>query len=210
MPSPPLVALCRCCAIWGVTPIAWPFQTIACWPSRKSASPSGGKQGKMTLVATEFFFLHVLPKGFVRIRHFGFLTNRLRVSSLALCQQLLSSSSPGRAEAETCQIPSESSSLWHCPRCGAAMIVIQRFTAANCQHVLTSILRSAFLIRPLQTCSRTPIHSCVHLPSTRSHATFRARSCRHLRRSRRSPRSLSNSPVLFQLSTGYQTAIQIP
>src|SRR5215813_728417 len=35
----------------------------------------GGKQGKMTLIATEFlrrFFLHVLPKGFVRIRHFGF------------------------------------------------------------------------------------------------------------------------------------------
>jgi hypothetical protein len=94
----------------------------------------GGKQGKMTLAATEFlrrFFLHVLPKGFVRIRHFGFLANCLRVSSLALCQQLLSSSSPERAEAETCQIPSESSSLWHCPRCGAAMIVIQRFTAAE-------------------------------------------------------------------------------
>ena len=36
----------------------------------------GGKQGKMTLAATEFlrrFFLHVLPRGFVRIRHFGFL-----------------------------------------------------------------------------------------------------------------------------------------
>jgi hypothetical protein len=34
----------------------------------------GGKQGKMTLGAAEFlrrFFLHVLPKGFVRIRHFG-------------------------------------------------------------------------------------------------------------------------------------------
>jgi hypothetical protein len=94
----------------------------------------GGKPGQMTLVATEFlrrFFLHVLPKGFVRIRHFGFLANRLRVSSLELCQQLLSSSSPGRAEAGTCQIPSESSSLWHCPRCGAAMIVIQRFTAAE-------------------------------------------------------------------------------
>jgi hypothetical protein len=94
----------------------------------------GGKQGQMTLVATEFlrrFFLHVLPKGFVRIRHFGFLANRLRVSSLELCQQLLGSSSPGRAEAGTCQIPSESSSLWHCPRCGAAMIVIQRFTAAE-------------------------------------------------------------------------------
>ena len=34
----------------------------------------GGKQGMMTLAATEFlrrFFLHVLPRGFVRIRHFG-------------------------------------------------------------------------------------------------------------------------------------------
>jgi Putative transposase len=46
-----------------------------------------GKQGEMTLSATEFlrrFFLHVLPKGFVRIRHFGFLANRFRASHLAL------------------------------------------------------------------------------------------------------------------------------
>src|SRR6266568_7502695 len=38
-----------------------------------------GEQGKMTLGTTEFlrrFFLHVLPRGFVRIRHFGFLANR--------------------------------------------------------------------------------------------------------------------------------------
>ena len=41
----------------------------------------------MTLTATEFlprFFLHVLPKGFVRIRHFGFLANRFRASRLTL------------------------------------------------------------------------------------------------------------------------------
>jgi hypothetical protein len=41
----------------------------------------GGKPGQMTLAATEFlrrFFLHVLPKGFVRIRQFGFLVNRAR------------------------------------------------------------------------------------------------------------------------------------
>jgi hypothetical protein len=52
----------------------------------------GGKQGQMTLTATEFlrrFFLHVLPKGFVRIRHFGFLANRFRVSRLTLGRQLL-------------------------------------------------------------------------------------------------------------------------
>jgi hypothetical protein len=55
----------------------------------------GGKQRKMTLLATEFlrrFFLHVLPRGFVRIRHFGFLANRFRASRLALCQRLLAPS----------------------------------------------------------------------------------------------------------------------
>ena len=57
----------------------------------------GGKPSQMTLAATELlrrFFLHVLPKGFVRIRHFGFLANRFRVSRLELGRQLLASSSP--------------------------------------------------------------------------------------------------------------------
>jgi hypothetical protein len=70
----------------------------------------GGKQGQMTLVATEFlrrFFLHVLPKGFVRIRHFGFLVNRSRASNLVLCRQLLASNSRASAETGTCQFPRE-------------------------------------------------------------------------------------------------------
>jgi hypothetical protein len=94
----------------------------------------GGKQGKMTLGANEFlrrFFLHVLPRGFVRIRHFGFLANRWRASRLALSRQLLSSTSSTLVEAGTRKPPAESSSVWHCPRCGAAMIVVQRFTAAE-------------------------------------------------------------------------------
>ena len=94
----------------------------------------GGKQGKMTLGANEFlrrFFLHVLPRGFVRIRHFGFLANRFRASRLALSRQLLSSSSSTLVEAGTYKASAESSSVWHCPRCGAAMIVVQRFTAAE-------------------------------------------------------------------------------
>jgi hypothetical protein len=94
----------------------------------------GGKQGKMTLMATEFlrrFFLHVLPKGFVRIRHFGFLANRFRVSRLTLCRQLLTPSSSAPVETGTGKIPYEGSSLWHCPRCGAAMIVVQRLTAVE-------------------------------------------------------------------------------
>ena len=52
----------------------------------------GGKHGQMKLRACEFlrrFFLHVLPKAFVRIRHFGFLANRFRAARLSLCRQLL-------------------------------------------------------------------------------------------------------------------------
>jgi predicted Zn-ribbon and HTH transcriptional regulator len=91
-----------------------------------------GKQGQMTLTAMEFlrrFFLHVLPKGFVRIRHFGFLANRFRASRLALSRQLLASSSATEEQAGTYNLRSENPSLWHCPRCGSSMIVIQRFTA---------------------------------------------------------------------------------
>ena len=55
----------------------------------------------MTLTATEFirrFLLHVLPKGFQRIRMYGFLANRSRQKKLALCRQLLGISSCAREE----------------------------------------------------------------------------------------------------------------
>jgi hypothetical protein len=93
-----------------------------------------GSQDQMTLAATEFlrrFFLHVLPKGFVRIRHFGFLANRFRVSRLALGRQLLGCSGSTPRKVRKQEAHAERSSLWHCPRCCASMIVIQRFTAAE-------------------------------------------------------------------------------
>src|ERR1700694_95692 len=40
------------------------------------------------------FLLHVLPRGFVRIRHFGFLASRRRGALVPLCQQVLSTGSP--------------------------------------------------------------------------------------------------------------------
>jgi hypothetical protein len=46
----------------------------------------------ITLEAQEFirrFLLHVLPDGFVRIRHFGFLANRSKKQALAQCRKLL-------------------------------------------------------------------------------------------------------------------------
>ncbi len=91
----------------------------------------GGKQRKMTLAATEFlrrFFLHVLPKGFVRIRHFGFLTHRFRSSRLPLCRQLLPASLGATAVP---QAQAEAPANWRCPHCGGPMIVAQRLTSAE-------------------------------------------------------------------------------
>ncbi len=50
------------------------------------------RQKIMTLDADEFirrFLLHVLPDGFQRIRHYGFLGHRYRQAKLALCRKLL-------------------------------------------------------------------------------------------------------------------------
>jgi hypothetical protein len=88
----------------------------------------GGKQRTMTLTATEFlrrFFLHVLPKGFIRIRYFGFLANRFRARCLPLCQQLLAIHRPPPSTA------SDISSHWHCPHCGFTMVVLHRLTAVE-------------------------------------------------------------------------------
>jgi hypothetical protein len=95
----------------------------------------GGKQRTMTLQATEFlrrFFLHVLPKGFVRIRHFGFLANRFRARLLPLAR-LLVANVPVTTEHDS---SSQTCSTWHCPNCGTPMMVAERFTPAA--------LRSAF------------------------------------------------------------------
>jgi hypothetical protein len=52
----------------------------------------GGRQRQMTLSVEEFarrFLQHVLPRGFVRVRHYGLLANRGREQKLGLCRRLL-------------------------------------------------------------------------------------------------------------------------
>jgi len=52
---------------------------------------------EMSLDAVEFirrFLLHVLPGGFVKIRHFGFLSNRHRQAMVQRCRELLPASVP--------------------------------------------------------------------------------------------------------------------
>jgi hypothetical protein len=93
------------------------------------------EQKLMTLSLDEFlrrFLLHLLPKGFVRIRHFGFLANRRRATLLPLCFQLLGAVQPSQTEPEASPVQ-EPSPLWLCPNCGGKMVVIERLTAAQIQ-----------------------------------------------------------------------------
>jgi hypothetical protein len=73
----------------------------------------GNKQRRMSVTAGEFlrrFVQHVLPRGFVRIRHSGFLASHSRAALLALARQLLA---VAQKPCEPCGPPSPSSSLAH-------------------------------------------------------------------------------------------------
>jgi len=66
----------------------------------------GDRVKVMALEAEEFirrFLLHVVPDGFVRIRHFGLLANRTRTTKLARCRQLLGQP-PAPAPAEPASV----------------------------------------------------------------------------------------------------------
>lgn len=76
----------------------------------------------MTLDAVEFirrFLLHVLPSGFVRIRHFGFLANRKRKEKLALCRGLL----PARQTATEPNTKTGEQEPRRCPICKAGQLL---------------------------------------------------------------------------------------
>jgi hypothetical protein len=83
----------------------------------------GGKKRKMTLAAEEFirrFLLHVLPKGLVRIRSYGWLANRCRRGRVAQCRALLAAE-PEPASAQ----PAEASSGRRCPLCGGPVEIVE-------------------------------------------------------------------------------------
>jgi hypothetical protein len=84
------------------------------------------RQQVMTLATDEFirrFLLHVLPRGFHRIRHYGLLAGSARKASLALARELLDVAAPsddGDPDEPDDFRPS-------CPCCGGRMIVIEVF-----------------------------------------------------------------------------------
>ena len=108
-------------------------------------STHNNEQKLMTVEQDEFlrrFLLHLLPKGFVRIRHFGFLANRRRATLLPLCFHLLGAAQEPPAQQELSSA-SDSHDLWRCPKCGGPMKVIERLTAAEIQLRSPPLLTSA-------------------------------------------------------------------
>ena len=96
-------------------------------------SAHGNKKRLMTLPVDEFlrrFLLHLLPRGFVRIRNFGFLANRRRASLLPICFELLRRSTEQAAPAQA-RSASPPSFNWRCPLCGGTMRIVERISAAQ-------------------------------------------------------------------------------
>lgn len=84
------------------------------------------RYGVLTLAADEFirrFLLHVLPRGFHRIRHYGLLASATRRANLARIRDLLAAAPP-ITPAEAAQ-PSDW--LAPCPCCGGRMTVVEIF-----------------------------------------------------------------------------------
>jgi hypothetical protein len=94
-----------------------------------------GRYTTMTLDVREFirrFLIHVLPKGFHRIRHYGLLASGNRAETIAQARELLGLAAPVAEEAVEID-PAAAQVLAHaCPCCGGRMIVIETFEA-GCQ-----------------------------------------------------------------------------
>ena len=88
----------------------------------------GNKKRKMAVTADEFlrrFLLHLLPRGFMRIRHFGILANRCRAPLIAHCRHLLAEAPRPQSSAA---VSLTQPAVWACPDCGGTMIIVERLS----------------------------------------------------------------------------------
>jgi len=91
----------------------------------------GGQERILELDAREFlrrFLLHVLPGGFVRIRHYGLLANAHRRDNVELCRSLIGKPVMEQTDLQTgaCEpiaLPRLPSSTKCCPRCGVGTMI---------------------------------------------------------------------------------------
>jgi hypothetical protein len=118
----------------------------------------GGRPSTMTLAAVEFvrrFLMHVLPTGFVRVRHYGLLANRCRQEKLARCRELLGMTVTPQAEA-TPSDPDPVAPPVHeatvtparvCPRCGSGrMVVVAEFPPMTTAEAVRAALEPCLIL----------------------------------------------------------------
>ena len=83
-----------------------------------------GRYKTMTLATHEFirrFLLHVLPKGFHRIRHYGLFASTCRAENIARARELLATAAP------TIETTPDNAEADKCPCCGGRMVIIETF-----------------------------------------------------------------------------------
>ncbi|BFN12540.1 IS91 family transposase [Marinobacter sp. RI1] len=97
-----------------------------------------GRQKSLQMEGAEFirrFLMHILPKGFMRIRHFGYLSNRTRGRKLTVIHQALQK--PPEADVDVAN-GSESQRSWPCPRCEDGVVhMVRQIPRFNVKGLVT-------------------------------------------------------------------------
>jgi hypothetical protein len=93
---------------------------------------AAGRYKRMTLEAGEFirrFLIHVLPKGFHRIRHYGLLASGARAENLATLRILIALAAPAskRKQADKADTLAFAAPVRLCPCCGSLMLIAETF-----------------------------------------------------------------------------------
>jgi hypothetical protein len=92
----------------------------------------GGRPKRLTLDAVEFlrrFVQHVLPRAFVKLRHYGLLANGQRQARLAVCRRLLWVATVAAAVPRAGTPPIEPPRPRCCPQCGGTRLVYRELAA---------------------------------------------------------------------------------
>ena len=96
-----------------------------------------GRYTTMTLKPGEFirrFLIHVLPKGFHRIRHYGLLASGSKAETIAQARELIAAATPAQTaqkqQAAECAAASDKP-VHPCPCCGGRMLIIETFEAGR-------------------------------------------------------------------------------
>jgi hypothetical protein len=113
-------------------------------------SEGPGRYKTMTMAAGEFirrFMLHVLPKGFHRIRHYGLLaSSRTKADTIARARKLIELAAPAQQLPPTTkdQAPTGTDAtdkpVHPCPRCGTRMVIIEMFEAGTTPRHRPSVM----------------------------------------------------------------------